>query len=124
MPILDTSFLVAAWNRDDAHHAAARQRLTQATRKDLALRINAGALAETSRILRRIAKDQGQDGNHVARQYLETFLRLPGARIDASACEDAWTRYRQATRLSFVDAWVLAQAQSSKDDVWSFDDVH
>lgn len=33
----------------------------------------------------------------------------------------AWTRYTQHASLSFVDAWVIAQAHHFKDDAWSYD---
>lgn len=122
LPILDTSFLVAAWNLDHPDNAAARKRLAQQTNEaDPVLRINAGALAEASRILRRLAKDAGLDGNGAARHYLTTFLRLPGTTIEARFADEAWPRYLEQTSLSFVDAWILEQALRLGDEVWTYD---
>lgn len=118
MAVVDAAFLVAAWNEDDPSHPETLRKLHEAPVK---LRVNAGSLAEASRVIRRVAKDLGKDGNQESRTFLDAFLNLPGAAIDASGAEDAWRLFVANTSLSFTDAWILAQARAAHDEVWTFD---
>ncbi len=121
MPVIDTSFLIAAWNKDHAFHARSHELLQQATANQQPLAVNAGALSEASRIIRRLAKDQGAKGNEIARSFLHAFLHLPGATIADRHADIAWSRYLAQNPLSFVDAWVREQADQTGQSVWSFD---
>jgi predicted nucleic acid-binding protein len=117
MSVADTSALVALLDAGHPHHADAQRDLGEGH-----VTVTRGSLAEATTVVRRLAKDAGQDGTQAARQALAAITALAGFREAPHVELDAIAGlHRQDGRLSFVDAWNLAAALHANEPLVSYD---
>ena len=112
--LLDADVLIGALDRDDAHHARARQLLTRWHRHHDAVMISVINLSEVL-----IAPSADRSRLSTAREAIaalgvETHLPNEAIGIDAA-------RLRQRYPVSLPDAYCLATAKHTRSTVASFD---
>lgn len=118
MTVWDTSAIIPLFDPDHEHHAAARRRFEEAEE----VWLHPCVVLETTTYIRRQAKDQGGNGNRVAREFLAGLLNQPRVRVAQEMNADAAVeKYLGAGSLSFTDACVLALAQSRGMALVAFD---
>ena len=121
MAVVDSSVVIAAFDSSHPHHATARRALD----RELVVGVCSTVIEESTRILRRMANDAGQDGNRIARESLASLRAMGGYRHLADDVEEAATkRYTDNPRLSFVDAWTIELAKATGQDLLTFDRDH
>lgn len=119
MAVVDASMLIALFDASHSRHAEARQAIARHPTLDVC----GGIIGETTRILRRTANLNGQDGNRVARQALASLRSMPGYRLFSSYDEAAAAGLYQAnTSLSYVDAWGIQVALEAREELLTIDD--
>ncbi|MEA3143463.1 MAG: hypothetical protein QOG31_787 [Thermoplasmata archaeon] len=117
MTVADTSALVALLDAGHPHHREAQRDLA-----DGHVTVTRGTLAETATLVRRLAKDAGQDGAKAARQALAAVAALAGFREAPHVdLPPLLALHRDEPGLSFVDAWNLAAAQQGNERLASYD---
>jgi predicted nucleic acid-binding protein len=103
MPAFDTSVLVPLLDRGHPRHTEAARRFDAADQ----VLIHPAVASELTTVVRRLAKDRGQDGNRAARQALRALLEQPRVRLESELQADAaLRRYLADAALSFTDALV------------------
>jgi predicted nucleic acid-binding protein len=117
MTVADTSALVALLDAGHPHHRDAQRDLAEGH-----VTVTRGTLAEAATVIRRLAKDAGQDGTQAARQALAAITALAGFR-EAPHVElaDVLKLHQQDGSLSFVDAWNLGAALQANERLVSYD---
>lgn len=118
MPVADTTALVAILDETHPSHAEAYARLQGAA----TLHIPTVILSELTVVLRRLAKDQGQDGSQYARRVVTALLAKP----EVSECQQhdgaqARRLYAQNARLSYADSVAVVTAWSLADELVTLD---
>lgn len=119
MPVADTTALVAALDESHPRHKEARSRL-----QGLAvLHVPSVILSELSVVLRRLAKDQGQDGNQYARRVVAALMAKPEIheRQEHDGAE-ARRLYAGNAKLSYADAVAIVTAWRLRDALVTLDD--
>lgn len=117
MSVADTSALVALLDAGHPHHADAARDLSEGH-----VTVTWGSLAEVATVVRRLAKDNGQDGGKAARQALAAITSLAGFRQAPPAELDTVLKlHGKEASLSFVDAWNLTTAMHSGEELVSYD---
>lgn len=118
MAVVDTSILVPLFDAAHVNHAKAKAALSGINR----LAIPGGVLAELTRLIRRLAKRQGLDGNQAAREAIHALRALPGFRDTGDGLATVTeARYALESNLSYVDAWGIEAALADRDDLLTFD---
>ncbi|MHB8633962.1 MAG: PIN domain-containing protein [Thermoplasmatota archaeon] len=117
MTVADTAGLVALLDANHTHHAQAAHAL-----KEGPVVVTWGSLSEVATVIRRLAKENGLDGNLAARQALAAITGLKGFRDAAQLpLPDVLKLHHQEPSLSFVDAWNLHLALATKEPLLTFD---
>lgn len=118
MPVADTSVLLACF--DDAHdrHREAIDMLSGVS----ALRVPTAVLAEFALVLRRVAKDQGHDGNAVARRVVGALMAKHEVH-EHQVHDGARARrlYARTPGLSYVDAVAVVTAWGLDEGLLTLD---
>lgn len=110
--VLDTSFIVAFFDEQDARHASARKAMAAARPAIL----GPEALVETLGVIKVKA------GRIAAGAALEALVRLPNLQWDErSDILGSWRLQRQNPALSFVDAAVVACALRHRVGLLTYD---
>lgn len=117
MSVADTSALVALLDAGHPHHADAARDLAEGH-----VTVTWGSLAEVATVVRRLAKDNGQDGAKAARQALAAITSLAGFRqAPPGELEAVLKLHGKESSLSFVDAWNLTAAMHGGEELVSYD---
>lgn len=118
MTVANTSVLVPLLDAGHPHHTRAQQDLAEGH-----ITVTRGSLAEVATVVRRLAKDAGEDGNQAARRALAAITALAGFREAPHVGLEAVVKlHQQDRRLSFVDAWNLAVARHANEPLASYDE--
>ncbi|MHB8632866.1 MAG: PIN domain-containing protein, partial [Thermoplasmatota archaeon] len=120
VPAFDTSALIPLFDKDHGHHG----RASKAFRDANEVLVHPCVLEEFTRVMRRIMKDAGQDGNAGSRQALAALLAQPRVRIVHQMPYDKVVElYLADSSLSFTDA-VVSQLrwEADKANPVAFDD--
>ncbi|MHB8584735.1 MAG: PIN domain-containing protein [Thermoplasmatota archaeon] len=119
MPIYDSSVLVPLFDQDHPLHEKARK---EVARPEMVY-VSGGVLTEVSSVLRRRANLVGLDGNAVARDAVRALAAMQGFR-HAPHHDPALVAeiYEAHQTLSHVDAWGIALALSTAEDLATFDE--
>ncbi len=114
MTTFDTSALVPLF---DVRHPR-REEARAAFRAARTAKLHPCVLAELTTVVRRLAKDRGQDGNKEARNALRALLGQPRCGISTQADYDkAVRRYLSDSALSLTDAII-----STMKEPYAFDE--
>lgn len=120
MPVFDTSALLPIFNPEHPHHGRAREAFERA---ELVV-LHPCVLTEFTMVIRRLAKDLGQDGNAAAREALQSLLDQPRVLVSGDmdhrpACE----LYMARKEISFTDAVVaMSDKAFDREEPVAFDD--
>lgn len=118
MSVFDASVLIPLFMQRHPHHEAAKKHFENA---DLVL-LHPCVIDEFTTVSRRLANDQGLDGNRYARTSLQALLNEPRVRVRSEMnYDDVVALYLAAPRLSFTDAVVQRLALDQKTKPLSFD---
>lgn len=113
MSAFDASVLVPLFHRGHPNHEQARRRFREA--KEVLL--HPAVLAETARVIRRSERNQGGDGNAVARAAIKALLQEPRCRlVPLVDYEEAFERFANNSKLSLVDSFVVQVAIDASDE--------
>lgn len=118
MAVVDTSALLPLFDTEHPNHAQAKAALSSIKR----IAVPGGVLTELTRLLRRLANQQGLNGNTVAREALHALRTLPGFRDTGDGLASVTQkRYAAQSNLSYVDAWGIEAARADRDELLTFD---
>lgn len=119
--VVDSSFLVALLNREDAHHEEARRRYEEHGPQT----INQPVLTEFLLYIHfRVRKERGErSGHEAARQALGALVHELRFRVQPlEDQEGAFRVFREQPALSFPDAAGVADALAKAASLWTFDE--
>lgn len=117
MTVADTSVILALLDETHPRHHEARGALANGW-----ITVTRGTLAETSTVVRRLAKDAGIDGNAAARRAVDGVCALAGFREAPPTDLDAVTGvFRRERPLSFADAWALVASVEGNEPLVTYD---
>ena len=117
MSTFDTSALVPVYARRHPRRAEAVQAFEQADE----VVVHPCVLAEFSGVMRRLAKDEGHDGNAVARRAVQELLAQPRVVVRSDVDHDqAVAKYLGDHALSFTDAVIVCaqDAVAFDEGIW------
>lgn len=118
MAVADTTVLVALF--DESHEA--RNQVLRQFGDATVVHVPSVVLSELMLVLRKLAKDQGHDGNGFARSCLVALMAKRGIEerqdYDAVAARSLFLRH---PTLSYVDAVCIVTARSLEDDLLTLD---
>ena len=87
-----------------------------------AIVVSRGTLAEFTTVIRRLAKDEGRNGNAEARSAMAALRSHRAYRAAADVSEDEIAAlFQRDTKLTFVDAWNIIAAARESEPLASFD---
>lgn len=120
MPAFDTSVLIPLFDVGHPRHGQSQRLFLEA---DMVL-LHPCVLQEVTTVVRRNAKDAGQDGNKAARAVLRKLLAQPRVRIAGDMDYDAVVElYVDNAKLSFTDAVVCGmRSYFDRKDPVTFDE--
>lgn len=119
--IVDSSFLVALLNRDDAHHGEARRRYDREGPQT----VNQPILTEFLLYIHfKVRKERGdRSGHEAARRALGAVVQELRFRVHPlEDQEGAFRIFRESPALSFPDAAGIADALAKAGGLWTFDE--
>jgi predicted nucleic acid-binding protein len=117
MTVADTAALIAFLDKGHPQNDKAAAILSEGF-----ITMTGGTLGEIATVTRRLAKDNGLNGNRAARDALAALMGLEGFREAAPiSLVTVANMHRQEPSLSFVDAWNLCVAIHASDTLLAFD---
>ncbi len=120
MPVVDTSFLVALFNVEDAHHAKATKQAAAAA----TLIVPSPVLVEFLQVVYyQSRRAHGEaDAAGLSRRACRQLVAIASVRVEVDYGHDkAQAIFLANKKLTFVDAAGLHLARAMRDELYSFD---
>lgn len=120
MPLFDTSALLPLFDPGHPHHQRAKDAFERAETAVL----HPSVIVEFTTVMRRLAKDIGENGNEAARSALKALLDQPRVLVSADIDHRrACSLYLDEPAISFTDAVVARSDEAfDKEEPVAFDD--